>query len=104
MSRLRVVVVVVAAADWGAWSDWSPCLCSLVRVRTRECVVQPCLGDEAESQPCACVPTDPPSEYWLDQVQQHGKNVAKSRKVFRTSALTSLFTVRHAAGSFGGRC
>ena len=91
---------MVVAADWGAWSEWSPsCLCSHVVLRSRECEAEPCAGDETQTGPCTCVPTNPPGEYWHGQVKQRGKIAGESRMVFRTNALKSLPTVRHTAGS-----
>ncbi|KAI0228462.1 hypothetical protein LSAT2_021076 [Lamellibrachia satsuma] len=63
-------IVFVAAADFGPWSDWSECLCSQVELRTRVCVAEPCVGDDVESRPCVCVPTNPP----VDCPMVHGAN------------------------------
>ena len=49
---------VVTGADWGPWGDWSECLCSGIRLKSRECEEYPCDGYSLEEDPCECVPFD----------------------------------------------
>ncbi|KAK2182817.1 hypothetical protein NP493_335g04011 [Ridgeia piscesae] len=54
----RPACTVVAGADWGPWGEWSECLCSGLRLKSRECEEYPCDGYSLEEEPCDCVPFD----------------------------------------------
>ncbi|KAI0239524.1 hypothetical protein LSAT2_009748 [Lamellibrachia satsuma] len=53
------VLVLQAAADFGPFSAYGPCMCDEREYRSRVCEAEPCVGDYVESRPCDCVPLVP---------------------------------------------
>ncbi|KAI0235152.1 hypothetical protein LSAT2_014404 [Lamellibrachia satsuma] len=53
------LVALQAAADFGPFSAYGPCMCDVREYRSRVCEAEPCVGDYVESRPCDCVPLVP---------------------------------------------